>query len=101
MKNYIFAVQQVTDHGVPEPVISDTMRALQDFFQLPEDERAKIPSEGGCLYTSSSQFAKDGVHLWRDCLKHPCHPLEQCIRYWPEKPTEYRYTCLFWHEYDI
>lgn len=85
----------MTDHGVPEPVISDTMRALQDFFELPEDERVKIPSEGGCLYTCSSRFAKDGVHLWRDCLKHPCHPLEQCMRYWPEKPAEYRYRLSF------
>lgn len=85
-----FRLFHVTDHGVPEPVISDTMRVLQDFFELPEDERVKIPSEGGCLYTSSSCFSKDGAHLWRDCLKHPCHPLEQCIRYWPENPTEYR-----------
>ncbi|KAL8089155.1 hyoscyamine 6-dioxygenase-like [Apium graveolens] len=85
-----FRLFHVTDHGVPEAVIIDTMKALQDFFELPEDERAKIPSEGGCVYTSSSRFAKDGVHLWRDCLKHPCHPLEQCIHFWPEKPTEYR-----------
>ncbi|MBA0680689.1 hypothetical protein Goari_012375, partial [Gossypium aridum] len=42
------------------------------------------------LYTSSSNYDHENVHLWRDNLRHPCHPLEDCIKIWPQKPTRYR-----------
>ncbi|KAB5556132.1 hypothetical protein DKX38_007041 [Salix brachista] len=42
------------------------------------------------LYTSSLLYATEDVHIWRDNLRNSCHPLEECIQHWPEKPARYR-----------
>ncbi|KAM2911441.1 hypothetical protein FF1_004194 [Malus domestica] len=45
----------------------------------------------GCrLSTSSGYFDLEDVHLWRDYLRHPCHPLEECMQQWPQQPSRYR-----------
>ncbi|KAJ0581370.1 putative oxoglutarate/iron-dependent dioxygenase, isopenicillin N synthase [Helianthus annuus] len=49
-----------------------------------------VPRKKGYIYTNSTDFAKDGVHLWRENFKHPCHPLEECIHLWPDTPTRYQ-----------
>ncbi|CAL5432705.1 unnamed protein product [Camellia sinensis] len=33
---------------------------------------------------------KDKVNYWKDSMKHSCHPLEDHIQSWPEKPARYR-----------
>ncbi|KAI7731623.1 hypothetical protein M8C21_019691 [Ambrosia artemisiifolia] len=49
-----------------------------------------IPHKKGYVYTRNG-FAKNGTHnLWRENLKHPCHPLEKCIHLWPDTPTRYQ-----------
>ncbi|XVE72951.1 hypothetical protein DITRI_Ditri11bG0078700 [Diplodiscus trichospermus] len=89
-----FGVFQVVNHGVPEKVISDTRSVFKEFFEMPaEDKASLLHSEDpkGCkLITSSSHHDREKIHLWRDNLRHPCHPLEECIKFWPEKPTAYR-----------
>lgn len=61
---------------------------------MPAKEKAHVYSEDPkkpCrLYTSSRNYDAEKVHLWRDNLKHPCHPLQECIQIWPEKPARYR-----------
>ncbi|KAK8982331.1 hypothetical protein V6N11_037502 [Hibiscus sabdariffa] len=42
------------------------------------------------LSTSSSNYTREKVHHWRDKLGHHCHPLEDYIKLWPEKPIRYR-----------
>ncbi|KAB2602235.1 hyoscyamine 6-dioxygenase-like [Pyrus ussuriensis x Pyrus communis] len=42
------------------------------------------------LSTSSGYFDLEDVHLWRDYLRHPCHPLEECMQQWPQQPSRYR-----------
>lgn len=81
----------MVNHGVPERIISEAMSVLKEFFNMPADEKASSnPSKSGWVYTGSTGYTKDGVHLWRDNIKLPCHPLEECMQRWPEKPTKYR-----------
>ncbi|XVE72954.1 hypothetical protein DITRI_Ditri11bG0079000 [Diplodiscus trichospermus] len=96
MASQEFGFFQVINHGVSENLFNDTMNVFKEFFEMPAVDKAHIYSEDPkkpCrLYTSRPDNDTERVHLWRDCLKHPCHPLEECIKIWPEKPTRYRDT---------
>ncbi|KAK6141634.1 hypothetical protein DH2020_024607 [Rehmannia glutinosa] len=81
---------QVTNHGVPEDVINGAVKVLEELFTMPVDEISKEANSNGWVYMGSTSFATKGAHLWRDNLKHPCHPLEQSMQNWPQKPTRYR-----------
>ncbi|KAK2989501.1 hypothetical protein RJ640_019600 [Escallonia rubra] len=87
-----FGCFQVVNHGISEDIINDTVRVFKDFLGMPAEEKASstIANGNGWVYTASSDYAKDGIHLWRDNIKHPCHPLEECMQLWPEKPSKYR-----------
>ncbi|KAK1412614.1 hypothetical protein QVD17_34003 [Tagetes erecta] len=96
-----FGFFQVINHGVSEALIDDTMKVVQDFFNLPDDEKEKLfsidptnrrqfPTKSCKLFTSGSDYANEDVHYWRDNLRHPCHPLDEWAHSWPEKPAEYR-----------
>ncbi|XWS46962.1 hypothetical protein CRYUN_Cryun14cG0112800 [Craigia yunnanensis] len=89
-----FGFFQVINHGVPEKLMNDTMSVLKEFFEMPAEDKASLYSEDlqkRCrLYTSGLYYSKEKVHLWRDSLRHLCHPLEECMKFWPEKPTSYR-----------
>ncbi|XVF21599.1 hypothetical protein REPUB_Repub12eG0103700 [Reevesia pubescens] len=71
---------QVINHGVLEKLMNDTMSVFKEFFEMPADDKASIYSEDiekSCrLYTSGLFYSNEKVHLWRDSLRHPCHPLE-------------------------
>ncbi|GFP82898.1 hyoscyamine 6-dioxygenase [Phtheirospermum japonicum] len=81
---------QVTNHGVPEDVMNEAVKVLEELFSLPVNEISKEANENGWVYMGSTSFAAKGAHLWRDNLKHPCHPLEQSMQNWPQKPKRYR-----------
>ncbi|KAL4379334.1 hypothetical protein GQ457_02G003790 [Hibiscus cannabinus] len=86
---------QVVNHGVPEDVMNGSMDVFKEFFEMPaEDKAAMLHSEdprNRCrLSTSSANYAWEKVHHWRDKLRHPCLPLQDCIKHWPEKPIRYR-----------
>ncbi|KAL4585767.1 hypothetical protein LXL04_010393 [Taraxacum kok-saghyz] len=91
-----FGFFQVVNHGVSEDLIDDTMKVAKDFFDLPDEEKAKVYSTDSnktCrLFTSSYTYDKEQLHFWRDNLRHPCHPLDECIHLWPENPTNYRHV---------
>ncbi|KAK8583153.1 hypothetical protein V6N13_021865 [Hibiscus sabdariffa] len=91
-----FGFFQVVNHGVSENLVNDTMNVFKEFFELSAEDKAGVYSEDPkrpCrLYTSSPNYDRENVHLWRDNLRHPCHPLEECIKIWPQKPTRYRET---------
>lgn len=78
------------NHGVPEKTMNDAMSALKEFFDMPSKEATGyVPHKKGWIYTNAD-YTKDGVYLWRENLKHICHPLEDCIRLWPHKPARYQ-----------
>ncbi|KAJ9547996.1 hypothetical protein OSB04_020539 [Centaurea solstitialis] len=85
---------QVINHGVCEDLINDTMRIIKEFFNMPNEDKESLysldPHKSCRLYTSSFDYAREPIHLWRDSLKHPCHPLEQWVDFWPQKPSKYR-----------
>ncbi|KAM7527289.1 hypothetical protein LguiB_030699 [Lonicera macranthoides] len=89
-----FGFFQVINHGVPENIISDTVGVLKEFLGMAEEDKARAAAgenTNGWIYSSSVDYAnKDGVHLWRDNIKHICHPLEDCMQFWPPKPPTYR-----------
>ncbi|XP_059660366.1 protein DOWNY MILDEW RESISTANCE 6-like isoform X2 [Cornus florida] len=89
-----FGFFQVINHGVSENLVDDTVSLFKEFFNMPDEDKASVYSEDSnksCkLFTSSLNYANEEFHLWRDNLRHPCHPLEEWMQFWPEKPTRYR-----------
>ncbi|KAJ6306516.1 hypothetical protein OIU78_021769 [Salix suchowensis] len=79
-----------------EKLISNNSQFQRNSLTCPAEDKAIFYIEDArskkyCkLYPSSLIYATEDVHLWRDNLKHDCHPLEKCIQDWPEKPTRYR-----------
>ncbi|KAM5563510.1 hypothetical protein ABKV19_018235 [Rosa sericea] len=76
--------------------MNDTMDVFKEFFELPlEEKRASIysddPNKVCKLVHSSVNYDWEEVHLWRDSLVHPCHPLEKSIiALWPQQPIKYQ-----------
>ncbi|XAR73594.1 Hyoscyamine (6S)-dioxygenase [Bertholletia excelsa] len=91
-----FGLFQVVNHGVPEGLMEETMRMLKGFFSLPAEEKAKFMTKDGgkscILFSSSVNNAETtkGFCFWRDCIIQQCHPLEDHLQFWPEKPLGYR-----------
>ncbi|KAB1213740.1 Hyoscyamine 6-dioxygenase [Morella rubra] len=89
-----FGFFQVINHGVPGKLMDDTIRVFKEFHAMSAKEKAsecsKDPNRSCRFYTSSEKYATEEVHVWRDALTHPCHPLEEYIEFWPAKPTRYR-----------
>ncbi|PSS14009.1 Hyoscyamine 6-dioxygenase [Actinidia chinensis var. chinensis] len=89
-----FGIFQVINHGVSEELMEDTMSLFKEFFDMPAEEKAEYYSEDRTktfrLYTSGLNYNKDDVNFWKDSVRHLCHPLEDYVQSWPEKPARYR-----------
>ncbi|GAA0164254.1 hypothetical protein LIER_19935 [Lithospermum erythrorhizon] len=82
---------QVINHGFTEEVIKETISVLKEFFSQLVEEKVYEAKENGWVYLSSTDYANDGVHLWRENIKLILsHPLEDCMQRWLEKPSRYR-----------
>jgi len=69
------------------------MDIAKEFFEMPVEDRACLYSENSrqlVRLSTSTNVSKEKVHDWKDYLRHPCHPLEEVIGSWPEKPAAYR-----------
>lgn len=88
---------QLINHGVGDDVLRKVLKVANEFFELPSEDKAVMYSEDSKqksrVYTSID-YNNEKVHFWRDSLRHPCHPLEEHIDSWPQKPPQYRYACL-------
>ena len=95
--------KQVINHGVEKDIMDEAMKVFMEFFELPYEEKSHLYSEESnvkCrLYKSSYNYANEDIHYWRDCLKHTCTPLKDCIHYWPQKPSRYWYIPFFFFFY--
>ncbi|KAG5587365.1 hypothetical protein H5410_047799 [Solanum commersonii] len=86
-----FGFFQVINHGIPENVATQTLSTFEEFFNnMTDEEKVNVASRKGWIFTGSQEEVKNGVHLWRDNIKHRCHPLEKCMQSWPDKPATYR-----------
>ncbi|KAL9227588.1 hypothetical protein vseg_003261 [Gypsophila vaccaria] len=91
-----FGVFEVKDHGVSKKVMDETRKVTKQFFALPAKEKMQYYSTNTdrrfILYTSSINYDQEALHYWRDAARHHCNPIQQSVRYWPEKPRRYRET---------
>ncbi|OIS95944.1 PREDICTED: hyoscyamine 6-dioxygenase-like [Nicotiana attenuata] len=89
-----FGFFQVINHGVSENLMDETMNMYKEFFKLPSEYKAKFYSNDinkSCrIYSSTLSYDNEEFHYWRDNFTHRCHPLEEYIQSWPDKPTKYR-----------
>ena len=90
-------LEQVINHGVPEKLMIDAKSVGQEFFSIAAEGKEMLIADdtqhGWELYTSSGKYSTQDFAFWKDTLQHPCHPLESCVKSWPDKPARYRYVC--------
>ncbi|KMT10349.1 hypothetical protein BVRB_5g120990 [Beta vulgaris subsp. vulgaris] len=90
-----FGLFQVINHGISSELMNDAMKVFKEVFNLAPEERSQINMKEDLnqvcrMYSSSLNYDNEEFHLWRDILRHSCNPLEECIKYWPQKPENYR-----------
>ncbi|XP_027172135.1 hyoscyamine 6-dioxygenase-like [Coffea eugenioides] len=91
-----FGLFQVINHGVTEKLMIDAMDVGKEFFSIAVEEKMKLTASAGDtengweLYTGAGKYSTQDFDYWKDSLLHPCHPLESCIKSWPDKPARYR-----------
>ncbi|XP_057836526.1 protein DMR6-LIKE OXYGENASE 1 isoform X2 [Cryptomeria japonica] len=84
---------QIVNHGVPETVMKSMMDIAREFFEMPLEDRACLCSEDTrqlVRLSTSFNITKDKILNWMDVLTQHCHPLEEFIHIWPQKPAAYR-----------
>ncbi|XP_047339437.1 hyoscyamine 6-dioxygenase-like [Impatiens glandulifera] len=85
---------QVINHGISENIVDETREVVKEFFVMPSEVQKrsfKVDVTKRCrLYTSTFNYDKEEVHLWRDNLTHPCHPFHDSLHLFPQHPTRYR-----------
>ncbi|PRQ25888.1 putative flavanone 3-dioxygenase [Rosa chinensis] len=89
----ILVLLQLINHGVEDNLLHKVLDVANEFFEQPYEDKASMYSEDveqSCRLYTSIDYNKEKVHFWRDNLRHPCHPLEQHIHFWPQKPPQYR-----------
>ncbi|KAI6684196.1 hypothetical protein NL676_030109 [Syzygium grande] len=88
-----FGFFQLTNYGVSKKLMSDVLEVAEEFFELPNEDKASVYSEDpkrSCRLYTSIDYDNEKVHFWRDNLRHPCHPVDEHVQCWPEKPARYR-----------
>eukprot|EP00253_Pinus_taeda_P034102 PITA_34102 len=69
------------------------MGKAKEFFEMPVEDQACLYSEDPnqrVRLSTSFNVGTEKFYSWREYLTHPCHPLEEVIGSWPEKPAAYR-----------
>ncbi|XP_058746223.1 protein DOWNY MILDEW RESISTANCE 6-like isoform X1 [Vicia villosa] len=89
-----FGFFHVINHGISLNEMNETMSVFKEVFQMPNEYKHSLYLDDDLktckIFTSSLRYETEKVHLWRDSLRHPSHPLEQWQHLWPENPTTYR-----------
>ncbi|PIN00448.1 Flavanone 3-dioxygenase [Handroanthus impetiginosus] len=79
----------VVNHGIPEALMKAMLEAIDEFFNLPEEEKPEFQPKNvlePIRYGTSFNTAKEKVFFWRDFLKVYVHPAFHC----PDKPQSLR-----------
>ncbi|XP_027123007.1 hyoscyamine 6-dioxygenase-like [Coffea arabica] len=88
--NQEFGIFQVINHGVPENLMTDAKNVGKEFFAIAAEENAKLTTDAA-QDTGSGIFSPKEFAYWKDTLQHRCHPLDNFIKSWPDKPARYSY----------
>ncbi|RHN80060.1 putative hyoscyamine (6S)-dioxygenase [Medicago truncatula] len=74
--------------------MKETMSVFKEVFEMPNEYKQNMYANDDLKtcrkFTSSLRYETEKVHLWRDSLRHPSHPLDQWQHLWPENPITYR-----------
>ncbi|KAK2455321.1 protein DOWNY MILDEW RESISTANCE [Trifolium repens] len=89
-----FGFIQVINHGILVNEMKETMSVFKEVFEISDEYKQKLYLDDDLKtckrFTSSLRYETEKVHLWRDSLRHPAHPLDQWQHLWPENPSKYR-----------
>ncbi|KAG1358762.1 putative 1-aminocyclopropane-1-carboxylate oxidase [Cocos nucifera] len=90
---------QITNHGIPLPVLDRTIAAVRSFNELPPTERSKYYSRstaGGVSYSSNVDLYRSSAASWRDTIQVMMGP----FRAEPDRiPAACRAELLAWDEH--
>eukprot|EP00253_Pinus_taeda_P030590 PITA_30590 len=81
---------EIVNHGVPKNVMKSMMGIAKEFYEMAVEDPACLYSEDvnqPVRFSTGFNFRRDKVLHWIDYFTDPCHPLEEVIGYWPEKPA--------------
>ncbi|KAK4281264.1 hypothetical protein QN277_012783 [Acacia crassicarpa] len=90
-----FGFFQVINHGIPDNVMKEAMSVWKEFFELPVEAKKDLYADSfttkDCwLSPSSLNYGREKVHMWREALRHSCHPLQKWHHMWPQTPPRYQ-----------
>ncbi|XP_006366938.2 flavonol synthase/flavanone 3-hydroxylase-like [Solanum tuberosum] len=84
---------RVTNHGIEVSLIDEMLRVVEEFFNLPLEEKMRYCSENVMdpvrYGTSLNTTKKHNLH-WRDFLRHYAGPLPKSYHLWPDNPPTYK-----------
>jgi isopenicillin N synthase-like dioxygenase len=84
---------QVLSHGVPEEVMVNIKRDIQEFFQLPLDVKNRYAQTPGDLQGSGQAYvvSNDQKLDWSDMLGIITQPPQaRDMKHWPTQPLTFR-----------
>lgn len=82
---------RLINHGISEKIMHDVSEVVNEFFQLPANEKERFCSNDpkqSCRLSTSIDYFQEKIQYWRDNLRHQCHPLEEHFQCWAEKPSQ-------------
>ncbi|KAI9399044.1 hypothetical protein POPTR_002G040400v4 [Populus trichocarpa] len=71
---------RLINHGISEKIMHDVSEVVNEFFQLPANEKERFCSNDpkqSCRLSTSIDYFQEKIQYWRDNLRHQCHPLEE------------------------
>ncbi|XP_055823566.1 protein DOWNY MILDEW RESISTANCE 6-like [Solanum dulcamara] len=84
---------RVTNHGIEVSLMDKMVRVVEEFFNLPLEEKMRYGSEDVMdpvrYGTSLNTPRKHALH-WRDYLRHYAGPVPHTLHLWPDNPPTYR-----------
>lgn len=84
---------QVTNHGIKESLMDEMVQVVEEFFNLPLEEKMKYGSDDVMdpvrYGTSLTTTRKHALH-WRDFLRHYGGLTPHTYHLWPANPPAYR-----------
>lgn len=89
----IFMMKQLINHGVEEEVIEKMKKSVQEFFDLPLEEKNAFAQPQNDIegYGQAFVVSQDQKLDWGDMLfLRPLPSSQRKMRLWPEKPASFR-----------
>jgi len=96
--NFFAIHMQLVNHGVPDEIIANIKRDIQEFFKLPLEVKNAYAQRPGDLqgYGQAFVLSKDQKLDWSDLFAIYAQPPEaRDLSYWPTHPHTFRSASLY------